>query len=182
MAVNLASGGKHWTRAEVEDRLNAEATVPRPVRLTCPKWLAPEAAKLFRGYARDLLDSGLPVSKLDTGTLARLCDAEWSYAEASRQKAAYLAITREVLEQEATARQSNILAPLGEDSGRMKAYTQAQKQLEYWTKAAATFEKIARGAANDLGCTITSRCRMVVPKAEEKEEDPLMVLLDQRNA
>lgn len=182
MAVNLASGGKHWTKAEVEDRLNTEATVPRPVRLTCPKWLAPEAARLFRRYAKDLLESGLPVSKLDTGTLARLCDAEWSYAEASRQKAAYLTITREVLEQAAAARASGTPATIGKDQGQMKAYAQAQKQLVYWTKASATFEKIARGAANDLGCTITSRCRMVVPKTEEKEEDPLMVLLDRQNA
>ena len=84
MAVNLASGGKHWTKAEIEERTATEASVPKP--LTCPKWLSPAAAKLFRAYAKELISSGLPVSKLDTGTLARLCDAEWSYSEASRQR------------------------------------------------------------------------------------------------
>ena len=180
MDVNLAAGGKHWTKSEIEARKASEASVPKPVKLVCPKWLSPAAAKLFRGYTKDLLDSGLPVSKLDTGTLARLCDAEWSYAEASRHKAAYLTIAREVLEQEAAARESGTTA---EGPDRMEAYALAQEQIAYWTKAAASCEKIARGAANDLGCTIASRCRMVVPKLDTGEEDdPLLTLLERRNA
>lgn len=180
MAVNLASGGKHWTKTEIEARQAAEVRVEKPVKLVCPKWLSPAAAKLFRGYAKDLLDSGLPVSKLDTGTLARLCDAEWSYAEASRHKAAYLTIAREVLEQEAAAREAGTVA---EGPDRMEAYALAQEQIAYWTKTAASCEKIARGAANDLGCTIASRCRMVVPKLDTgDEDDPLLTLLERRNA
>ncbi len=32
---------------------------------------------------------------------------------------------------------------------------------------------MARQSANDLGLTISSRCKLVVPKKEEKEEDPI---------
>ena len=37
----------------------------------------------------------------------------------------------------------------------------------------ARVEKICRGCATELGMTISSRCRLVVPKAEEPAEDPL---------
>lgn len=183
MAVNLASGGKHWTKAEIEQRQATEASVPKPVKLTCPKWLSPSAAKLFRAYAKELLASGLPVSRLDTGTLARLCDAEWNYSEASRQRAAYLSIAREVLEAEAADRKNPALvsAP-AEAEDRMQAYNMAQEQIGYWTKVSAMYEKIARGAANDLGCTVASRCKMVVPKLDTDEDDPLARLLELRNA
>lgn len=169
MAVNLASGSKHWTKDEVEQRQAQEAQVPKPVKLTCPGWLCPEAKKLFRGYAKELLGSTLPVSRLDTGTLARLCDAEWSYAEASRHKNAFLAICSRILAQAADA---EALQPGEVD--QVEAYQQAQEYVAYWSKTMGGYEKIARGAANDLGCTISSRCRMVVPKAEtDEEENPL---------
>ena len=39
------------------------------------------------------------------------------------------------------------------------------------------FAKVARSCANDLGCTISSRCKLVVPKVEDEEEsDPLTLL------
>lgn len=163
--MNLAGGGKHWTKDEIETRKNQEAKVPKALKLTCPKWLCPEAAKLFRTYAKELIASTLPVSRLDTGTLARLCDAEFAYGEASRHRNAYLAICSRILETEA-------VAPGGE--GQADAYGTAQEQVAYWTKTMGSLEKVARGAANDLGCTVASRCRMVVPKAEaEEEENPL---------
>ena len=143
-----------------------KAQGPRPVKLTGPGCLCPEAKKLFRGYAKELLGSTLPVSRLDTGTLARLCDAEWSYAEASRHKNAFLAICSRILAQAADA---EALQPAKMD--QKKAYQQAQEYAAYWSKAMTGYEKIARGAANDLGCTISSRCRMVVPKAEKDDED-----------
>lgn len=151
MAVNLASGGKHWTKAEIEERTATEASVPKPVKLTCPKWLSPAAAKLFRAYARELISSGLPVSKLDTGTLARLCDAEALFVVAAEKRDAAIAA--------------------GDSS-----------DLTLWMKAIGSCEKIARGAANDLGCTISSRCRMIVPKLDTEEDDPLARLLELRHA
>lgn len=176
MDVNLASGGKHWTKAEIEGRRRTEPKVKKPKSLPCPKWLSKEAAKLFRAYAKQLLEN-LPVSNLDTGTLARMCDAEWSYAEASRHKSAYLTIAGEIMEQETVSRNCKSLSADGaqqENSvDQMKTYTACQEQIAYWSKQMVLFEKIAHSAANDLGCTITSRCRLVVPQTAPEEEDPL---------
>lgn len=176
MDVNLASGKKHWTRDEIETRKRSEASVPKPVRLVCPKWLCPEAAKLFRSYARELLDSGLPVSRLDTGSLARLCDAEALYAKTADLRD--LALDK--LRQGETSDASNVGSPSGDDPAEDAEQTQAEFTL--WMKTMASCEKIARGAANDLGCTISSRCRMVVPKLDTEDDDPLLKLLERRNA
>lgn len=151
MAVNLASGSKHWTKAEIEERQAAEVRVEKPVSFTCPKWLGQDAKKLFRGYAKELLASGLPVSKLDTGTLARMCDAEALYAKAVEKR------DRAMEEEDGDA-------------------------LALWMKTIGRCEKIARGAANDLGCTVASRCRMVVPKSDTEEDDPLLRLLEVHHA
>lgn len=151
MAVNLASGGKHWTKAEIEARQAAEVRVEKPVSFTCPKWLSQDAKKLFRGYAKELLASGLPVSRLDTGTLARMCDAEALYAKAVEKR------DRAMEEEDGDA-------------------------LALWMKTMGSCEKIARGAANDLGCTVASRCRMVVPKSDTEEDDPLLRLLEVHHA
>lgn len=145
MDVNLAvAGGKHWTKAEIEARQRSEVKVDRPKRLNSPKWLCDEAKKLFRAYAKELI-ANLPVSILDVGTLARLCDAEVQYQLAAKK--------------------------------RDEAYQDDDlKGYEFWCKAIVSFEKIAKGAANDLGCTISSRCRMVVPQTQEEEDDPLEAL------
>ena len=52
-----------------------------------------------------------------------------------------------------------------------------------WSALQEKYFKQARACANDLGLTITSRCRLVVPKAPERpEENPLMHLLEQQRA
>jgi len=37
----------------------------------------------------------------------------------------------------------------------------------------AKMEKICRGCATELGMTVSSRCRLVVPKVEEAPENPI---------
>ena len=101
--------------------------------------------------AKELLASGLPVSRLDTGTLARMCDAEALYAKAVEKR------DRAMEEEDGDA-------------------------LALWMKTMGSCEKIARGAANDLGCTVASRCRMVVPKSDTEEDDPLLRLLEVHHA
>lgn len=143
MEVNLAAGGKHWTKAQIVERTASEAKVQKPEKLKCPAWLNSNAKKLFKAYARELI-ANLPVSSLDIGTLARMCDAEVQYAEAAR------------LRDEAKERED----------------------YEFWSKALASYEKIARGCANDLGCTIASRCKLVVPQTKQEEADPLAELME----
>ena len=176
MAVNLAvvNGGKHWTKAEKEERQNQELHLPKPKTLKAPKWLGRDARKLFGMYAKLLLafPEGI-VSELDTGTLARYCDCELSYAEASTQMNAWLEQCR-VLRNQIIA--TGDWSVMGEDAN----YATAEKQVDYWSGQMARFEKICRSCAADMGLTVTSRCRLVVPQVElAPETDPLAELQKQ---
>ena len=171
MELNLAitKGGKHWTKEEIERRRSQELNLPKPKTLKAPKWLDPEAKKLFGYYAKLLLafPEGI-VSELDTGTLARYCDCELSYAEASRQKRFFLDECRRLRVQAEKDGATNA------DFASCEAYAVAQKQVDYWSGQMARFEKICRGCAADMGLTITSRCKLVVPQVElAQEADPL---------
>ena len=166
MDVNLAVGSKHWTKAEIEERKRSAAEVPKAEKLTCPRYLNAQAAKLFRKYAKELCASGLPVSRLDTLSLARMCDAESTYAQAAKLRDRVLADMDRLLS--------------GEAALTMDAETrlaELQGDLVTWVKLLGSCEKVARGAANDLGCTVSSRCRLVVPKNEEAQEDPFEALM-----
>ena len=93
MDVNLSvvDGGKHWTKDEIQRRQEEELKLEKPKELKAPSWLTGAARKSFKAYAEQLLKfpAGM-VSELDTGTLARYCDCEAAYGEASRQKTSWL--------------------------------------------------------------------------------------------
>lgn len=176
MDVNLSmiesgQGGKHWTKTEIEARRASELHLPKPKELKPPKWLSKEAKKLFKDYAKSLLafPEGI-VSELDAGTLGRYCDCELSYAEASSQKSLWLA-------------QCCVLRTEAEESGdwgrlaKDAKYSEAEEQVDYWSGQMARFEKICRGCAADMGLTVSSRCKLVVPQVElAPETDPLAEL------
>ena len=185
-----SKGGKHWTKEEIERRQAQELTLPKPKAIKAPKWLDPEAKKLFSHYAKLLLafPEGI-VSELDAGTLARYCDCEQSYAEASAQKTAWLdrcrVLRQQYLEESnRKGRRAGDNSPLFEgdwnDLDADEAYGKARKQVDYWSGQMARFEKICRGCAADMGLTVTSRCRLVVPQVElAPETDPLEALRNQ---
>ena len=180
MDVNLSvvdgGKGKHWTKAEVEDRQNAEIKMPKPKALTPPTWLSDPAKKLFRKYAKQLLEfpSGI-VSTLDAGTLGRYCDCELSYAEASNHKSVWMEVCRRRLE---AICQPDAVTVSKSDTERVKeAYEEAKAQVDFWSGQMVKFEKIARSCATEMGMTVSSRCRLVVPKSDTPvEADPLEAL------
>lgn len=50
-----------------------------------------------------------------------------------------------------------------------------------WTKAQKTYFEQARACANDMGMTITSRCRLVLPERSNKEEEnPFLKMMEAR--
>lgn len=49
-----------------------------------------------------------------------------------------------------------------------------------WTKAQKSYFEQARACANDLGLTITSRCRLVAPETKKQEENPFLQLMEAR--
>lgn len=180
MDVNLSvvegGGGKHWTKAEVEARKASEPKLPKPKALKPPEWLSNPAKKLFKSYAKQLLDfpAGI-ISALDVGTLGRYCDCELSYADASRQKSFWMEVANRRLE---AICDPEAVADPGSDRQKLEdAYEEAKKQVDFWSGQMVKFEKIARSCATEMGMTVSSRCRLVVPKSDIKEEtDPLAEL------
>lgn len=170
MDVNLSVvGGKHWTNEEKEQRLNSEVMMPKPDTLKPPKWLGAEAKKLFKGYAKEILDfpAGL-VSNLDIGTLARYCDAEATYGEAAKHKDEWLRL--------ASDRFKALLA-LNQTAKGDYEYDNAKAQVDYWVRQMSKLEKICRGCATEMGMTMSSRCKLVVPQASKPPAvDPLQEL------
>ena len=54
-------------------------------------------------------------------------------------------------------------------------------QTNKWTKAQKSYFEQARACANDLGMTITSRCRLVLPEgARTKEPNPFERMMEER--
>mgnify|MGYP000932523498 CR=1 FL=1 len=53
-----------------------------------------------------------------------------------------------------------------------------------WSAVQDRYFKQARNTASDLGLTVTSRCRLVIPKPPEakQQNDPMLRLLEQRRA
>lgn len=50
-----------------------------------------------------------------------------------------------------------------------------------WTKAQKSYFEQARACANDMGMTITSRCRLVLPKRTDPgEENPFLKMMEAR--
>lgn len=49
-----------------------------------------------------------------------------------------------------------------------------------WTRIQEAYFKQARSCANDLGMTITSRCRLVVPQAPPREENAFQAMMEAR--
>lgn len=180
MDVNLSvvdgGGGKHWTRDEVESRKESEIKMPKPKALSPPGWLSDSGKKLFRKYAKQLLafPAGI-VSALDVGTLARYCDCEQSYGEASAQKSFWLEVARRRLQLLA---QPDALVASDADGAKVRdAYEEAKIQVDFWSGQMVKFEKMARSCATEMGMTVSSRCRLVVPKSDTgQEDDPLAAL------
>ena len=54
-------------------------------------------------------------------------------------------------------------------------------QVNKWTKAQKSYFEQARACANDLGMTITSRCRLVLPEgARPREKNPFEQMMEER--
>lgn len=148
--VILANGRKHLSKAEEAERRKGEPKVPKPKTAKPPKWL-PEALKPeFRALGKRLIAVGL-YTDLDADTLGRYLVAQHQWLIATQQAESALA-----------------------------AKPPDQERADAWGRLQDRYFKQARGCANDMGLTVTSRCRLVVPESgRQKDEDdnPFLQLL-----
>lgn len=152
LEVVQAKGRKHLTKAEIAKRQAGEIKGDGDIKqLRAPEWLPESQRDEFNRVSRALI-------KLMPSMVSRI----------DGDTIATYCVARE---------------------GWMKATEWAQAALEHgdvdgaqdWGLVQDRYFKQARACANDLGLTISARCRMVVPeKLPAAEDNPFMQMIQRR--
>ena len=151
-----AKNKKHLTKAEKDTRKKREVSAPSD-NVTPPSYLSlPEKAKFAR-IAKQLIDLKI-MSNLDCDCLARHIQSETKYQTYDKLVNDYLKQVSDT-QKETGQTELDISTLSGLENLRDKALKQC------------------RASASDLGLSISSRCKLVVPKPVKEEEDPLMKIL-----
>ena len=143
--LNLALGGKHWTKEEIEERKRSEVQ-PVTDGIAAPSYLTAKQKKQFNIIADQLMRIGI-MGETDNDTLARYITAQELYEQAVKD-----------------LRQCQKEKPKDADAGSMAQWANLLNQLD---KRVDRYFKQATAAAAKLGLTISDRCRLAVPKSAE---------------
>lgn len=140
----VAKGNKHLTKEEIETRRESELKVPF-TNVKPPAYLTQKQKKKFKDIAKKLLALGI-MTELDVDCLARYIISH----------DLYLAYTETIAQVINEAQAAEIATSLKDVQNMQdKAFRQAQ------------------AAARDLGLTITSRCKIVIPAPPDDDDDEL---------
>jgi len=152
-----AKGKKHLTKAEIEERERTEVKAPAD-KVTAPPYLTPEQKKKFKKIVKELRAIDL-ISNLDVDALARLVIA----------MDRYVAITEELNRQPLML---TIQVPSGtKDAAGNPVMTEKEVvngEVERLLLIQDRCFKQCRQGASDFGLTVSSRCRLIVPKADKE--------------
>lgn len=141
----IANGKKHLTKSEIEERQNSE---PQPCAdgVAAPSYLTAKQRKEFDKISGQLIKIGI-MGETDCDTLARYIIAQGMYEQAVKD-------LRQVQKDRPKDSQPEELATWA------ALLTTLDKRQDRYFKQVHT-------AATALGLTISSRCKLVVPKTEE---------------
>lgn len=155
VAVVEANGKKHFTKAELEARKESEIKAPSN-KVRPPTYLDKQQKKKFRAYMKELLDLEL-LSNLDCDSLARYVIAESQYLKISAEiaKVSYTITITTVDETTEETKTETIVNPVMADLLIMQD---------------RCFKQCRQGAA-DFGLTVSSRCKLIVPKQKETKKN-----------
>lgn len=160
--LNLAVGGKHWTKDEIEERLSSEVQ-PVTDGIAAPPYLTAKQKKQFITIADQLQRIGI-MGETDCDTLARYIIAQGLYEQTVKD-----------------LRQIQKERPAGDD---LTVHTLAHwaQLLETLDKRQDRYFKQAQTAAAALGLTISSRCKLAVPKSAEPPKENKFAKFGDRKA
>lgn len=133
----LAKGNKHFTKEEIEERLNSEPGILTD-NITAPEYLTKKQAEEFYKISNQLQQLEI-MSETDVDTLARFIISRDLYVKLSKQ-----------------LRKAEVLNYPDILDKYLKNQDRAFKQC--------------RASAIDLGLTISSRCKLIVPKVDKPEQ------------
>lgn len=145
----MAKGAKHLTKQEIKERMSAEVQ-PCTEGIAAPSYLTKKQKKEFNKIAQQLHAIGI-MGATDNDTLARYVTAQSLYEQAVKD----LRQLQKDRPKEATP----------EDLVNWAA------MLNLLDKRQDRYFKQAQTAASALGLTISSRCKLAVPKTEEKPKE-----------
>lgn len=145
----LAKGKKHLTKAEIEERRKTEIKTDY-INVTAPEYLSEEEKQEFNRITEILLDIGI-INELDEDCLARYLIANTNYVKYTKE-----------------LRTLNInLTKAKKPEKKKEILSQIDLYLTYQDRAL----KQCRACANDLGLSISSRARLVMPPAKEPPKE-----------
>lgn len=169
----VAINKKHFTKAEREQRENEELNVPF-TDVAPPDYLTAKQKKEFNQYAEPLVKLGI-FTELDVDVLAQFCIAKELYIGYSKQ-------VKKVLDKEnivhkwsvvesliAEAETQEDLIKLLEKIIRRQRGEDISVMMSLQDKA----QKQCLACAKELGLTITSRLKLVIPQPTDDDDDEL---------
>lgn len=164
IALVEQKGKKHLTKAEIEKRKNSEVKAPSD-NVKPPTYLEKKLKSKFKKIAKELLALDI-ISNLDCDALARLLIVEDDFLKITEQlKSINMMIeTTELQEKEIDGEIKKVEVKIVQVN---EEYNKLQIMRD------RCWKQVRQGAA-DFGLTISSRCRLVVPKVEEKKENRFM--------
>lgn len=156
----IAKGKKHLTKAEIEERQRTELKAAAD-RVTAPAYLTPEQKKTFKKIVKELRALDI-VANLDVDALARLVIAQ----------SKYIAVTEEL-------NRLPLMIEVERDTGKkdengepiIERVEIVNGQVERLAIMQDRFFKQCRQGAADFGMTVSSRCKLVVPSANEQKKE-----------
>lgn len=160
----VMKGKKHLTKAEIEARKNSEVTAPND-QVKPPTYLTAEQKKKFRKLAKELLEIKL-IANVDCDALARLLIAQDQYIEITEQ------IRRTQLMLDVPVYEERENPDTGEKERVQVGITQVvNNEREKLMIIQDRCMKQCRQGASDFGMTVSSRCRLVVPKPQQQKPE-----------
>ena len=148
----IGTGAKHLTKEEIANRRASEVK-PCTDDLTPPAFLTCTEKKRFKKVADQLAKLKI-MGETDTDTLARFIVAQTHYEKAVKE-----------------LRAAEKLKPESDDpERRLESMVVHAALLDKLDKRVDRYFRQATAAATALGLTISSRCKLVVPKSAEDEK------------
>lgn len=163
--VILLRGKKNLTKQEIEERKASELKPASDKAIKPPTYLSTDLKKEFKKIAAELVEIGI-MSNLDVDSLARFLQVRKMYLE----------VTKELLNQSPVLTiEKEIKDEFGETIDTEFIQIPNDTYSELLNMQNKLFTQCRQSSA-DLGLTITSRVKLVVPKKEEdkpptKEEE-----------
>ena len=169
----VAINKKHFTKAEREQRENEELTVPF-TDVTPPDYLTAKQKREFNEYAEKLVALGI-FTELDVDVLAQYVIAKELYIEYSKQ-------IKKVLAKENAVHKWSVVEELAADTETQEDLIkllekiirrQRGDDMSVMMSLQDRAHKQCLACAKELGLTITSRLKLVIPQPQDDDSDEL---------